>query len=127
MLSDHTPTPTLPTADLERSRAFYEGVLGFTPGEEGGGGVFYPSGSGNLFVYPSAYAGTNKATALSFDLPADAFDEMVANLRAAGVSFDTFEAEGLTWENGVAEMEDMRSVWFTDPDGNILNVGTRTG
>ncbi|MBK6763983.1 MAG: VOC family protein [Micrococcales bacterium] len=127
MLSDHTPTPTLPTADPERSRAFYEGVLGFTPGEDAVGGLFYPSGDSSFFVYPSAYAGTNKATALSFELPADAFDEVVASLRAAGVSFDTFEAEELTWNDGVAEMDDMRSVWFSDPDGNILNVETRTG
>ncbi len=76
MLSDHTPTPTLPTADPERSRAFYEGVLGFTPGEDAVGGLFYPSGDARFFVYPSAYAGTNKATALSFELPADAFDEV---------------------------------------------------
>jgi catechol 2,3-dioxygenase-like lactoylglutathione lyase family enzyme len=125
MLSDHTPTPTLATADPERSRAFYEGVLGFTPGEEAGGGVFYPSGSARFFVYPSSYAGTNKATALSFELPPDAFDEVIGSLRAAGVTFDTFEAEELTWDNGVGQMEDMRSVWFSDPDGNILNVETR--
>lgn len=127
MLSDHNPTTTLATADPERSRAFYQGVLGFTPGEEAGGGVFYPSGSTSFFVYPSAYAGTNQATAMSFELPADAFDEVVAMLRAAGVEFDTFEAEEVTWQDGVAEMDDMRSVWFRDPDGNILNIETRTG
>ncbi len=125
MLSDHTPTPTLATADTARSRAFYEGVLGFTPGEEAGGGVFYPSGSSSFFVYPSGYAGTNQATSMSFELPAGAFDEVIATLRDAGVEFDTFEAEDMTWQDGVAEMGGMRSVWFRDPDGNVLNVETR--
>jgi hypothetical protein len=31
----------------------------------------------------------------------------------------------VTWQDGVAEMGDMRSVWFRDPDGNVLNVETR--
>ena len=53
----------------------------------------------------------------------DAFDEVIGSLRAAGVPFDTFEAEELTWDDGVGQMEDMRSV--VDPDGNILNVETR--
>jgi hypothetical protein len=35
----------------------------------------------------------------------------------------TFEADGLDWKDGVASMgDDMKSVWFTDPDGNIINV-----
>jgi hypothetical protein len=36
----------------------------------------------------------------------------------------TFEAEGLEWDQGVASMagEDMKSVWFTDPDGNVINI-----
>jgi len=35
----------------------------------------------------------------------------------------TFEMEGLQWNDGVASMGDqMRAVWFTDPDGNIFNL-----
>jgi hypothetical protein len=75
-------------------------------------------------VYRSAYAGTNKATAASFQVPADAFDAEVASLRDKGVSFQTFELEGITWDDGVATMAGARSVWFEDPDGNILNVET---
>lgn len=75
-------------------------------------------------MYPSAYAGTNQATALSFGVPDDGFDAEVADLRARGVRFDTFEAEGIEWADGVASAPGMRAVWFTDPDGNILNVET---
>lgn len=124
MLSDHTPMPTLPTSDVQRSREFYEQVLGFVP-EEGGvdEGVTYRAGTGSFFVYPSSFAGTNQATAMSFEVGWSEFDDEVALLRAAGIEFDTFEMEGIAWENGVAVMEGMRTVWFRDPDGNILNVG----
>ncbi len=122
MLSDVTAMPTLPTADLDRARAFYEGVLGFVPGDDLPEGVRYRAGHGAVLVYPSQYAGTNQATALGFEVDPDRFDEEVSALRAAGVSFDTFEWEGVVWEDGVASMEGGKAVWFRDPDGNILNL-----
>jgi catechol 2,3-dioxygenase-like lactoylglutathione lyase family enzyme len=125
MLSDHTPMITLATADTERSRAFYEGVLGMQPEDEFGGGIAYRAGSSRLFVYPSAFAGTNKATAAAFELAGEDFDAEVQALREAGVAFDTFEVDGMHWEDGISEMDGMRNVWFRDPDGNVLNVGTR--
>jgi catechol 2,3-dioxygenase-like lactoylglutathione lyase family enzyme len=125
MLSNHDPVATLAVKDLEVARGFYEGVLGFTPGGDVPDGVLYTSGSGSFLVYPSSFAGTNKATALSFQVPGDVFDAEVAALREKNVTFQTFEAEGLTWNDGVASMgEQLRAVWFADPDGNILNIDT---
>jgi catechol 2,3-dioxygenase-like lactoylglutathione lyase family enzyme len=123
MLSQFTPIPTLPTADLSKARGFYEQTLGLPPQREGMGGVFYACGDGSAFVYESPFAGTNKATALSFEVPMSAFDDEVRALRDKGISFITFDVEGIAWDDGVASMgETMRSVWFADPDGNILNV-----
>jgi catechol 2,3-dioxygenase-like lactoylglutathione lyase family enzyme len=127
MLSDYAPMPTLAVSDMQAARAFYEGVLGFTPLPEGDtpDGVAYTAGSGSFLVYPSGFAGTNKATAMAFMVPAEEFTAAVAMLRDKGVSFQTFELEGLTWDDGVASMgESTHSVWFEDPDGNIINVGT---
>jgi catechol 2,3-dioxygenase-like lactoylglutathione lyase family enzyme len=123
MLSDMTPVAALPTADLSRARDFYEGTLGLTPPREGTGGVVYTCGSGMIFVYESEYAGTNKATAVGFDVPLSAFDDEVGLLREKGLSLLTFEAEGLEWNESVASMGDaVKAIWFTDPDGNILNI-----
>jgi catechol 2,3-dioxygenase-like lactoylglutathione lyase family enzyme len=124
MLSQHTPIATLPTKDLANARTFYEDRLGFTPERESVAGVSYKSGAAMVFLYQSAYAGTNEATAVTFDVPMSAFDDEVAALRDKGISFMTFEAEGLEWNQGVASMagEDMKAVWFTDPDGNIINI-----
>jgi catechol 2,3-dioxygenase-like lactoylglutathione lyase family enzyme len=122
-LSHHTPVATLPTKDLPKARSFYEDTLGLTVGRESGPGVSYQCSGGIVFLYESEYAGTNKATAVSFDVPMSAFDDEISALREKGVSFVTFEAEGLDWNDGVASMgEQMKSVWFTDPDGNIINV-----
>jgi catechol 2,3-dioxygenase-like lactoylglutathione lyase family enzyme len=123
MLSDFAPVPTLAVSDLQRAREFYEGVLGFASVGDVADGVMYPSGNGKFLVYPSAYAGTNKATAMSLQLSAEAFDAEVAALREKGVTFDEFEMDPITWDNGVATMPDgSRAAWFSDPDGNILNI-----
>lgn len=126
MLSESTAIPVLAVTDLERACSFYEGTLGFRSSREAAEGVLYRVGSGELLVYPSAYAGTNRATAVSFQVAGDAFDGEVADLRSRGVTFDTFEAEGLEWDDGVASAPGMRAVWFSDPDGNVLNLETST-
>jgi catechol 2,3-dioxygenase-like lactoylglutathione lyase family enzyme len=123
MLSNYTPVATLPSADMSKARPFYEDTLGLTVDRDGMGGVSYVCGSGHLFVYESAYAGTNQATSVTFDVPTAEFDAEVEALRAKGIEFMTFEAEGVEWTDGVASMGgQMSAVWFTDPDGNILNL-----
>lgn len=130
MLSDCTPIATLPTADFARARKFYEDTLGLTPAKEGGeemGGIMYKCGGGQLFVYQSEYAGTNKATAVTFDVSDDKFDAEVDSLRKKGITFQTFEYEGMEWKDDVMIAGGMKAVWFNDPDGNIINVGTTGG
>lgn len=123
MLADYAAMPTLAVRDLQRARAFYEGVLGFTPNTDVVEGVVYTAGSGSFLVYPSSFAGTNKATAMSLQIPGADFDAEVSGLRDKGVTFQTFEVDGITWDDGVATFgEGMRGAWFEDPDGNILNV-----
>lgn len=108
--------------DLGRARGFYEGVLGFTPvHEEGGEVVVYASGKTVFNVYRSEYAGTNKATAMTWAV-GDRVDEIAAELKRHGVPFERYDMPGTTLEGDVHVMGDMRVAWFTDPDGNILNL-----
>ena len=129
MLSDYSPIPTVPTADLDRARDFYDNTLGLSGAEEvmEGEGVLYKCGTGSFLLYPSQFAGTNQATAMAFQADGGGFDAEVASLRDAGVSFDTFEMEGLTWDDGVASMQGGKAVWFKDPDGNIINLMSMPG
>ncbi|BCB75573.1 VOC family protein [Phytohabitans flavus] len=124
MLSERTPIATLPTADVARARTFYENALGLTPQEEAPNGIMYRCGAGKLFLYQSEFAGTNKATAVTFMVSDEEFDGEVDALRAKGVNFQTFDYEGMQWKDDVMVSDGMRAVWFSDPDGNILNVGT---
>ena len=124
MLSDYTPIATLATADIDKARAFYEGTLGLTsvPQESFGGEVLYTCGASAFLVYPSQFAGTNQATAMALQVDDGGFDGEIAKLRDAGVTFDTFDLDGINWEDGVAVMDGGKAVWFHDPDGNIINL-----
>jgi catechol 2,3-dioxygenase-like lactoylglutathione lyase family enzyme len=127
MLSQIAPIPTLPTKDMAAARRFYEEVLGFPQGEEQMDGVLFKAGPGQFFLYESDFAGTNKATAMSFELDQTSFDADIAALRSKGVHFQTFDLpDGIPgeWNDGVVTMGPVKAVWFADPDGNIINVET---
>ena len=82
MLSDYEVIPTLATSDIKRARHFYEQVLGLVAHTVENEGVIYNTGTGRFMVYPSAFAGSNKATAMAFQVPHAAFDAEVADLLA---------------------------------------------
>jgi catechol 2,3-dioxygenase-like lactoylglutathione lyase family enzyme len=109
---------TLPVSDLDRGRKFYEETLGFTLEDENAGGILYRAGASQVFVYPSEFAGTNRATAASLEVPD--IDAAVSELRGAGVTFEEYDFPGLTTVKGIAEIGGDRGAWFKDPDGNIL-------
>jgi len=122
MLGSKEAAATLPVKDLERARDFYENTLGLTPVMETSGAVLYRSGNSMVLVYPSEYAGTNRATAASWSA-GDDFDAVVESLRAKGVTFEHYDdLPDTTREGDVHVSEGFRGVWFKDPDGNILNL-----
>ena len=63
-------------------------------------------------------------TTLGFNLPADKFDEVAADLRAEGVTFEEYDVPeiGLKTVNGIAEFEGTKAAWFKDTEGNIVNI-----
>ena len=122
MLGSKETAATLPVKDLERARDFYENTLGLTPAMETPGAVLYRSGNSMVLVYPSEYAGTNKATAASW-AAGDDFEAVVESLRAKGVTFEHYDdLPETTREGDVHHMGDLKGVWFKDPDGNILSL-----
>ena len=78
-----------------------------------------------MLVYPSEYAGTNKATAAAWAV-GDDFDAIVEELRSKGVSFEHYDLPDTTREGDVHIADDFKAVWFKDPDGNILNLVNQT-
>jgi catechol 2,3-dioxygenase-like lactoylglutathione lyase family enzyme len=122
MLRDHDAVANLAVKDLAAARKFYEGVLGLEPlGTEGEELVAYGSGRSKLFVYRSDEAGTNRATAVTWEV-GDQVDALVRALKSKGVRFERYDMPGMKLEGDVHVGYDMRIAWFKDPDGNILSV-----
>ena len=122
MLGDKPAAAVLAVKDMETAKKFYEGTLGLAKaGNDEEWGTMYKSGDSMVLVYPSEFAGTNKATAATWGVGED-FDKIVSDLRGKGIKFDTFDAPGMEWDDDVNVMGDMKAVWFKDPDGNILNI-----
>jgi catechol 2,3-dioxygenase-like lactoylglutathione lyase family enzyme len=122
MLQGKEAAATLAVSDLERARGFYEDTLGLTAIYEDAGGILFKSGNSVILVYPSEFAGTNKATAATWAV-GDDFDAIVGGLAEAGTTFEHYDdLPETTREGDVHTMGDLKAVWFKDPDGNILNL-----
>ena len=120
MLGKADATPMLAVTDLDRARKFYEGTLGLKEVDDFGEGFLLKSGDTQLSVYRSEFAGTNKATALTFDV--DDIESEVRDLKEKGVFFEKYDLEGLTPKGDFYEGEGMKTAWFKDPDGNSLSL-----
>lgn len=118
---DSTPIKaTLPASDIDRARGWYKSVFGLDPTEtDEFGGMTYHAGGAEFLVFPSEFAGTNKATAAS--VTAVDFDGAVALLRSRGVAFADVDYGEVRTEDGVLSMPDGRRVaWLSDSEGNVL-------
>jgi catechol 2,3-dioxygenase-like lactoylglutathione lyase family enzyme len=122
MLGKADATPMIAVSDLDRARKFYEDTLGLkTEDEWGGEGVTMKSGGTTVNVYKSEFAGTNKATALNFDV--EDIESEVQELKAKGVFFEHYDLPGLEQRGDLYVGEGgFKTAWFKDPDGNILSL-----
>jgi catechol-2,3-dioxygenase len=122
MLGSKSAAAVLAVKDINEAKKFYGDVLGLSQVNESEEGVSYKSGDSMILVYPSQYAGTNKATALGW-IAGDDFDKIMADLKSKGVSFEHYpDLPGVTLEGDVHKMGESSAVWFKDPSGNILNI-----
>jgi catechol 2,3-dioxygenase-like lactoylglutathione lyase family enzyme len=119
VLGDTDAIATIGVRNLEAARKFYEGTLGLkpTPSQEKGV-IGYRSGSSNVLVYESQFAGTNKATAVTWAV--EDLDGMIRDLKAKEVRFEHYDLPGTTRKGDVHGAGRTKAAWFKDPDGNIL-------
>jgi catechol 2,3-dioxygenase-like lactoylglutathione lyase family enzyme len=121
MLNNLPVNAVLPAKDLARARSFYSEKLGLEPAEENAGGLMYRMQDGSSFLlYETDNAGSAKNTSMCWT--ARDFDSEMAELRARGITFEDYDFPGLKTENGVATMENEKSAWFLDSEGNILCI-----
>lgn len=115
----------LPAKDIARARDFYRDVLGLEPAdamdEEN---LMYRCGNGTAFLlYKTDNAGTAKNTQMGW--ATDNIEVEVADLKGRGVVFEEYDFPGLKTDNGVAATPVGKAAWFTDSEGNILNLFQR--
>ena len=123
-LSDIDAQPTIAVKSLDRARPFYEGVLRLEPcGPVNMGVQCYRAGHVVIVIYESEYAGTNRATSVTWPL-GEAFDAVIAAVKAKGATFQHYDLPGLKLEGDVHVGYGLRLAWITDPDGNIIHLGS---
>jgi catechol 2,3-dioxygenase-like lactoylglutathione lyase family enzyme len=122
MLAYTNATANLAVKDLARARRFYEETLGLHEVDSQDGEVIvYGSGDTRINVYRSEYAGTNKATAVTWAVGGD-LEKTVRSLKDKGVRFEHYDLPGMKRNGDIHEAGPMKVAWFKDPDGNILNL-----
>lgn len=122
MLGHTNAIANIAVKDLGRAKNFYIGILGLTQVEAMGDDVaVLKSGSSLVNVYRSDFAGTNKATAISWAV-GDDIDRLAKELKLRGVAFEHYDMADTKLEGDVHVFGDLRVAWFKDPDGNILNL-----
>lgn len=126
MLGKNDVCACLAVKDMDAAIKFYAETLGLEKGMESPGGTFFKSGSGGVFVYPSQFAGTNKATTAAWGV--EDVESAVEELKAKGVSFEQYDdIPGAKREGDIHTMGELKAAWFRDPDGNILNIVNQMG
>ena len=122
MLSAKSAMATVAVKDLASARKFYEETLGLTvQHEEGKEAISFKTGSSGLLVYRSQFAGTNRATAVTWDAGRD-IGAIVDALKKKGVKFEHYDLPGLKLEGDIHVAPKMRVAWFKDPEGNIHSL-----
>ena len=121
MLAERRVHVTLPVADLDRARAFYEGRLGFFPYNIQPTAVLYRAGEGTLFAITKGTAlSTGAHTQMSFTT--DDIEAEVADAKAQGLVFEEYDFPGFTTVNSIAPVGPNRAAWFKDSEGNLIGI-----
>lgn len=125
-LSEGKVAAVIAVTDMDRAVDFYEGKLGLTPGggDEPDGGRTYDCGGGtSLHVFPSPMARASGATIAGWQV--DDVEGTVDDLIAKGVTPVHYDdGPFATDEKGLVRMAGYVGAWVTDPDGNVLSIGS---
>ena len=125
MVGDKQVVTTIAVHDVRAAAHFYETVLGLKRLESmGDGGVVLQSAGAPVLLYQSQYAGTNQATAATWNVGAD-FDAIVADLQSKRVHFERYDnLPGVRRQGDIHIAGERKLAWIRDPDGNILALGS---
>lgn len=109
--------------DLDKARAFYEGVLGLKVEKEMGLNIHLPGGA-SVFIYEKESHVPATFTVLNFIV--DNIERAVEELTSTGIRFERYGGNIATDEKGIFRGLSTNNgpdiAWFKDPAGNFLSV-----
>jgi catechol 2,3-dioxygenase-like lactoylglutathione lyase family enzyme len=119
----------LPAQDLDRARRFYSEKLGLEPVEEREGGLRYLCGPTEFHLFLSSGTASGESTQMAFEV--EDIDAVVADLRARGVVFESFDIAGFDVQDDIVTVPGNypskgggeRGTFFRDSEGNLLGLG----
>jgi catechol 2,3-dioxygenase-like lactoylglutathione lyase family enzyme len=122
----------LPAQDLDRARRFYRDCLGLEAVEEREGGLRYVCRTTEFHLFASSGAGSGSSTQMGFEV--EDIDGAVAELRARGLEFETFDLGDLEVTDQIVVVPDNypskgtgeRGAFFFDSEGNLRALGQAT-
>ena len=107
--------------DLQKAKDFYGTTLGLDVSEDHGLLELHIAGGTNILIYPKDNHIPATFTILNF--PVDNIEQVVDELAAHGVRFESYnETYLVTDEKGISRGGGPKIAWFKDPAGNILSV-----
>ena len=121
MLAERRVHATLPVADLDRARAFYEDTLEFSPYDVQSAAVLYRAGEGTAFaVTRSSGSASGSHTQMGITTPDIEAD--VAELKGRGIVFEEYDYPTLKTVDSIAQTGPNRAAWFKDSEGNLIGI-----
>src|SRR5437868_7695468 len=108
MLGSSEVAAALPAKDIDRAKKFYTETLGLKVSQDTPGGTLFDAGNGSkVFVYPSQFAGTNKATAAGF--VNEDVEGVASALKSKGVNLEHYDSiPGATREGDIHHLGDLK-------------------
>lgn len=108
--------------DLDKTKAFYGGILGLKVDDNQSAGALKIHLDDNawVFAYPKPNHQPATYTILNFEV--EDIEKAVRSLKDQGVTFENYPGTS-TGEDGISRSDNGPLIaWFTDPAGNIISV-----
>lgn len=125
MLGDYEVMANLPAVDLDRAREFYEEKLGLRCIRADDYQITMEGANDTkINLYKRVQTKADHTAAAFFGI--EDLEDLVGDLKKAGVKFEEYDMPGLKTVNGIATMGDIKAAWFKDTEGNMICIGTET-
>jgi len=117
MLADALAVTTVAVTDLDRSKRFFQELLGLPLLDEAPFAYRFGAGKGSQLSVRRGQPNVGQTVA-HFEV--SDIEAVIRDLTSRGVSFEEYETPRTV--DFIAQIGPARGAWFTDPDGNVFGV-----